>query len=71
MVSAANDRIDLIYVGEMGVRQVYAGDDLVYERPGGYFYLYLETGDTYSAFIPKDSVGCMMASDGCAFKVKD
>lgn len=32
-----------LFCGEMGVKRIYLGERLVYERPGGYFYLELET----------------------------
>lgn len=33
----------LLFEGDMGVKRVYLGDELIYERPGGYFYLILDT----------------------------
>jgi len=34
---------ELIYQGDMGIKQVYLGDELIYERQGGYFFLELNT----------------------------
>lgn len=31
--------LDFIFTGEMGIKQVYKGDELIYNRPGPYFYL--------------------------------
>lgn len=33
------NQIPLLFVGEMGIKCGYAGDDRVYERGGSYFYL--------------------------------
>lgn len=32
-----------LFVGEMGVKMVCAGEETLYERPGGYLYLELES----------------------------
>lgn len=32
-----------LFQGNMGIKQAYIGDTLIYERPGGYFYLALNT----------------------------
>ena len=37
------DQIASVMLGDMGIKTVYAGDDVIYNRPGGYFYLELDT----------------------------
>lgn len=39
------DRLPALLVDGMGVKEVYLGDTLLYTRPGGYFYLTLQTND--------------------------
>jgi len=35
--------IPLLFQGDMGIKRVYLGDELIYERPGGFFFLELDT----------------------------
>lgn len=35
--------VDQVFVGDIGVKEIYAGDTLIYQRPGGFFYLELNT----------------------------
>lgn len=35
-----------IFVGDMGIKEAYLGDKLVYTRPGAHFYLELSTKTT-------------------------
>ena len=46
MVYAGAEQIASLMVGNMGVKTVAVGDDVVYERPGGYFYINLVTNTT-------------------------
>lgn len=32
-----------LFVGDMGVKEIYVGDIPIYQRQGGYFYLELST----------------------------
>lgn len=36
------EEITELFVGEMGIRSVYAGEEELYTRPGAYCYLELE-----------------------------
>lgn len=47
------NQIPLLFVGEMGIKCGYAGDDRVYERGGSYFYL--EYFSSPEAFIQHGS----------------
>lgn len=40
------NQIASVMLGEMGIKTVYAGDDVIYNRPGGYFYLELDTKES-------------------------
>lgn len=40
------DQIASVMLGDMGIKTVYAGDDVIYNRPGGYFYLELDTKES-------------------------
>ena len=42
-ICAGDDSIPAVYVGEMGIKEIYAGDESVYNRPGGYIYVELIT----------------------------
>lgn len=43
MVNVGEDQIDTIFIGAMGIKEITVGDEVVYARPGGYFYLELNT----------------------------
>lgn len=43
MVYDGTDQIAALMVGEMGIKTVAVGDETIYTRPGGYFYLELDT----------------------------
>lgn len=45
MVTIGADQAASLMVGEMGVKDAYVGEDPVYTRPGGYFYIILSTKD--------------------------
>lgn len=34
------------FVGNMGIKEEYIGDELIYRRAGGYFYLILDTTES-------------------------
>ena len=40
------DQIASVMLGDMGIKTVYVGDDVIYNRPGGYFYLELDTKES-------------------------
>lgn len=40
------NQIASVMLGDMGIKTVYAGDDVIYNRPGGYFYLELDTKES-------------------------
>ncbi|MGM9608243.1 MAG: hypothetical protein ACI3XJ_12135 [Oscillospiraceae bacterium] len=46
MISAGSEPIGELRVGEMGVKEVLLGENAVYTRQGGYFYLELNTKET-------------------------
>lgn len=46
MIYEGSDQITSLMIGEMGIKTVYAGDEIVYNRPGGYFYLELDTKES-------------------------
>lgn len=43
MIAIDVDQIETIFTGEMGIKTVVVGEEIIYTRPGGYFYLELET----------------------------
>lgn len=40
------DQIASLTIGEMGIKNVAVGDEIIYTRPGGYFYLELDTKES-------------------------
>ena len=46
MIYEGADQITSLMTGEMGIKTVYADDEIVYNRPGGYFYLELDTKES-------------------------
>lgn len=38
-----DDAIGKMFVGDMGIKRILNGDEEIYLRPGGYFYLELNT----------------------------
>lgn len=46
MIYDGADQISALMVGEMGVKTVAVGDEIIYTRPGGYFYLELDTKES-------------------------
>lgn len=43
MIAIDARTIEEIFTGEMGIKEVYAGEANVYTREGGYIYITLET----------------------------
>lgn len=43
MINVGIEQIDALFMGEMGVKTVAIGDEVIHERPGGYLYIELET----------------------------
>lgn len=44
-MNAGQDEIVDVFVGNMGIKSVHIGDETVYMRSGGYFYIELDTSD--------------------------
>ena len=38
-----DDQISDMFVGDMGIKEIIIGEDVVYTRPGGYLYIELDT----------------------------
>lgn len=43
MVNVGSDQISSLMIGEIGIKTACVGDESIYIRPGGYFYLELDT----------------------------
>lgn len=43
MINVGDELIKDFFVGEMGIKTVAIGSDVIYTRPGGYLYLELDT----------------------------
>lgn len=70
MLYAGTDKITSLFAGDMGIKRVYAGSELVYERPGGFLYLELVTGSGgVSRFAPAGS-SALLDSSGRTFLCK-
>ena len=59
--------IPLLFVGDMGIKSGYAGNEQVYEREGGYFYL--DFSFPPDRFVPKGSAA-LITKDGSTFYVR-
>lgn len=46
MIYDGQDQIASLMVGDMGIKTVAVGDEIIYTRPGGYFYLELDTKES-------------------------
>lgn len=46
MIYDGQDQIASLMVGDMGIKTVSVGDETIYTRPGGYFYLELDTKES-------------------------
>lgn len=44
MLNAGNNPLTALFAGAMGIKSVYVGGVLLYQRPGGYIYLNLQKG---------------------------
>lgn len=43
MVYEGTEQITSLMIGDMGIKSAFVGLENVHERPGGYFYLILDT----------------------------
>lgn len=43
MINVGEEQISSLFVGDMGVKTALIGDETIYQRSGGYFYLELVT----------------------------
>ena len=43
MIAIDEKKITEMFIGTQGIKTVIVGEDSVYERKGGYFYLVLDT----------------------------
>lgn len=43
MISVGEEQIEELFVGEMGIKDVAIGSEIIHSRSGGYFYLELKT----------------------------
>lgn len=43
MIYAGTEQVASLMIGEMGIKTACVGDESIYIRPGGYFYLELDT----------------------------
>lgn len=46
MIYEGADQVASLTIGEMGIKNVSVGDATIYTRPGGYFYLELDTKES-------------------------
>lgn len=46
MIYAGAEQIASLMAGNMGIKTAAIGDDTIYTRPGGYFYLELDTKES-------------------------
>lgn len=42
-MKVGEEQITSLFVGDMGIKTVAVGGDIVYSRPGSYIYIYLDT----------------------------
>ncbi|MCL2519152.1 MAG: hypothetical protein FWF15_11365 [Oscillospiraceae bacterium] len=40
-----NMKLNKFFRGRMGIKRIYLGRKLIYERPGAYFYILLQTNE--------------------------
>lgn len=43
MIKHFLNSITKLFIGKQGIKTVYLGNKKIYERPGGYFYITLES----------------------------
>lgn len=43
MIYEGAEQVTSLMVGDMGIKSIFAGQENVYERPGSYFFLILDT----------------------------
>lgn len=46
MIYDGADQIASLMISDMGIKSVAIGDETIYTRPGGYFYLELDTKES-------------------------
>ena len=46
MIYAGTETIETLMLGEMGIKTIMAGSENVYERPGAYVYIQLDTKES-------------------------
>lgn len=42
MITVGEDQVKELFVGEMGIKNVCIGDEIIYTRSGGYLYIELD-----------------------------
>lgn len=45
MLTVGNELISMLFTGEMGIKTAAVGDQIIYDRPGGYCYIELSTSE--------------------------
>lgn len=45
MISVGADAISQLFIKDMGIKTAAIGNEIIYTRPGGYFYLELNTDE--------------------------
>lgn len=43
MLTIGSDELPYMFVKDMGIKTTAVGDEIIYTRPGGYFYIELST----------------------------
>lgn len=68
MAEIVTQAVSEIYHGSQAIKEAYAGEDLVFSRPGGYciITLYGTQAENTAKFTPKDSTG-LICADGAVF----
>lgn len=46
MIYEGTEQVASLMIGDMGIKSVAIGDETIYTRPGGYFYLELDTKES-------------------------
>lgn len=46
MLRIGIDKVDALFVGQMGIKTASVGKDIVYQRPGAYVYIELQNSTT-------------------------
>lgn len=48
MIKIGKDEVSAVFLKNMGIKTISVGNEEVYSRPGGYFYIQLVTNETAS-----------------------